>query len=144
MCFSGLPRLIVTKELRDFWWANRLETHGFLFDLPAGRTTLKRARRRHQFNHRDDVRKFWMERIDDLAALPAREFATKYGVDAILTFAWRFRLVGKRARPLGWWRTPETLRILHSGMTLKLVAKELGIGTTHAGRLRRQAKKELQ
>jgi len=139
---GGPLRLIVTKALRDFWWDNRLESHGFLFDLPAGRTTLKRARNRLKFNHRDDVREFWTERIDDLATLPIGEFAAKHGVDKILAFDWRFRLVGQRARPLGWWRTPETLKILLSSMSLSQVGRELGIGISHAFRLRRRAKEE--
>ena len=141
---GGQLRFIVTKAVRDFWWDNRLESHGFLFDLPAGRTTLKRARNRLQFNHRDDVREFWTERIDDLATLPIGEFAAKHGVDKILAFDWRRRLVGQRARPLGWWRTPETLRVLLSGMSLSQVGRELGIGISQSFRLRRQARKESE
>ncbi|MGA7409427.1 MAG: hypothetical protein WBW33_03015 [Bryobacteraceae bacterium] len=141
---GGPLRLIVTKDLRDFWWDNRLESHGLLFDLPAGRTTLKRARNRLQFNQRDAVRDFWTERLDDLATLPTCEFAAKYGVDKTRAFDWRFRLVGQRARPLGWWRTPETFKILLSDMKLREVGEELGIGTSHAMRLRRRAKQESQ
>ena len=37
-------RLIATQALQDFWIANRTRGHGFLFVLPAGRTTRKRLR----------------------------------------------------------------------------------------------------
>src|SRR5437868_5316687 len=41
---SGLPRLIATQPLWDFWDANRTKRDGAIYDLPAGRTTLKRVR----------------------------------------------------------------------------------------------------
>src|ERR1035438_59695 len=69
---GGLPRLIATQPLIDFWEANRTKRDGVLFDLPAGRTTLKRVRRRFGFNNLDDIAEFWMERIEDLDELSAR------------------------------------------------------------------------
>ena len=41
---GGTMRLIATQALQDFRIANRTRGHGFLFDLPAGRTTHKRLR----------------------------------------------------------------------------------------------------
>jgi hypothetical protein len=139
---GGLPHLIVTKELRDYWRDNREKSHGVLYDLPAGRSTLRRARTRLRFNQREARREFWMDRVEDLATMPIREFAAKHDVSPDVAFDWRFRLVGYRARPLGWWRTPETIKILLSDMTLSQVGRELGIGTSHAMRLRRRAKQE--
>src|ERR1039457_7077209 len=66
---GGLPRLIATQPLIDFWEANQTKHDGVLFDLPAGRTTLKRIRRRFGFNNLDDISEFWKERIEDLEAL---------------------------------------------------------------------------
>ncbi len=139
---GGLPRLIATKALYDFWDANRTRSHGFLFDLPAGRTTLKRVRRRLGINFNDDVTEFWTDRLEDLEKLPAREFAARHGVVKQLTFERRRRMVGLRARPLGWWRTPETCAILLAKLTLVEVGRKLGIGTSHAKRLRDRAKLE--
>jgi hypothetical protein len=41
---GGLPRLIVTRALADFWEAHQTKQR-VLFDLPAGRATLKCVRR---------------------------------------------------------------------------------------------------
>ena len=41
---GGTMRLIATQALQDFRIANRTRGHGFLFVLPAGRTTRKRLR----------------------------------------------------------------------------------------------------
>jgi hypothetical protein len=43
---GGPPRLIATKPLWDFWEANQAKGHGFLYDLPAGRSTITRVRKR--------------------------------------------------------------------------------------------------
>ena len=135
-------QLIVTKALRDYWWDNRTKSDGSIYDLPAGRTTIKRARRWLHFNQIEARRLFFKERITDLATLPIRQFAAKHQVRREVAFAWRFRLIGKLARPLGWWRTPTTLEVLHSSMTLKVIAQKLGIGMSHASRLRRRAKED--
>src|ERR1022692_1313838 len=55
---GGLPRLIATQPLIDFWEANRTKRDGVLFDLPAGRTTLKRVRRHLGFHNLDDISEF--------------------------------------------------------------------------------------
>ncbi|MBV8866308.1 MAG: hypothetical protein JO210_13025 [Acidobacteriaceae bacterium] len=139
---GGLPRLIATKALQDFWEAHRTQGWGFLYDLPAGRTTLKRVRKRLGFNYRDDLTEFWTDRLEELASSSAREFATRYGVDRSVTFERRRRMLGKRARQIGWWRTPKICGILLSNSTLSQVGQSLGISISHAKRLRDQAKQE--
>jgi hypothetical protein len=119
---------------------NRLKSHGFLFSLPAGRTTLKRSRNRLGFNFDIDTENFWNARLDDLATLNASEFFAKHGITADLFRGRRIRMIGKRARPLGWWRTPETISLLLSGLTNKETGKRLGISTSQVHRLRVQAK----
>lgn len=141
---GGLPRLITTHALRDFWDANRTKGHGFLFDLPAGRTTLKRGRRRLGLNQRHDVIKFWTDRIEDLRSLSMGEFAARHGVAVEMASHWRIKIIGKRARAIGWWRNPEARAILLSDWTLIRVGRMLGISTTHAKRLRDQAKQERE
>ncbi|MDQ6733257.1 MAG: hypothetical protein M3Z35_03940 [Nitrospirota bacterium] len=137
---GGLPRLITTNALRDFWHANRTEGHGLLFDLPAGRTTLKRARRRLGLNQRNDVTEFWTDRIEDLGSLRMGEFAARHSVDLSMAFHWRKKIIGKRARPIGWWRNPETRAILLSGVTLSRIGRRLDISISQAKRLRDQTK----
>jgi hypothetical protein len=137
---GGLPRLIDTPELYNFWNKNRLKGNGFLFHLPAGRTTLKRARRRLGFNFDIDMENHWTGLLPDLSALPSREFAAKYGVKPDLARARRTKMLGKRARPLGWWRTPETIRILLDSPTNKSAGQKLGISTSQVHRLRIQAR----
>jgi hypothetical protein len=48
-------------QLGLFWKANTV-----LFDLPAGRTTLKRVWRRLGFRYLDDLSEFWKSCIEDL------------------------------------------------------------------------------
>jgi hypothetical protein len=141
---GGPARLIGTQALCDFWEANQTKGHGFLFDLPAGRTTLKRLRRRLGFNFRHDTREFWTDRKEDLDSLRPSEFAAKHGVDTHVAFDWRRKIVGIRARPIGWWRKAKFRKVLLAGLTLIEAGRKLGIGTTHAKRLRDRARLESQ
>ncbi len=138
---GGLPRLILTRALDNFWEANCTKHDGILFDLPAGRTTLKRARLRLGFNYHADVAEFWKERIDDLKKLSAREFACKHDVDLGVAFEMRRRLLGRRARRQGWWREPDTTKLLLSDLTLSRISRQLDISISQAHRLRNQAKR---
>lgn len=139
---TRLPRLIPTQPLKDFWEANKTKRDRTVYDLPAGRTTIKRVRRRLGFDVTKDVSKFWQLRIDDLRTLSARAFSERHNVDVNVVFDTRRRLLGKSARELGWWREPRVLNILLSRITLAEAAKKLGIGTSHACRLRRRAHQE--
>jgi hypothetical protein len=137
--FRNGPGLIVTKELFDYWEANKTKRDGVLFDLPAGRTTLKRARSRCGFNHNRDVKDYWTEHIPELQTLSAR-VAARHNLDVQLVRDSRFRVLGRRARDLDWWRTPEPVAVLRSGITLREIGEKLGIGTSHASRLRKRAR----
>ncbi len=138
----GLPRLIATQPLYDYWDANRTNHRGVILDLPAGRTTMKRVRRRLGFNYFDDLSDFWRERIEDLQQLSPREFAARHNVNVDVVVETRMKLLGRRARLLGWWRKPEIVQILQSNISLKEVSKKLDISTSQAHRLRRQARQE--
>jgi hypothetical protein len=137
---SGLPRLIATKALKEFWDVTKTRHDGLIFDLPAGRTTLKRVRRRLGFNHLKDQSKFWNERIHDLKTLSAREFSARHDVNVEVVFDRRTKLIGRRARQLGWWRKPRALKILLSDITLREIGEKLNIGTSQAKRLRDRAR----
>jgi hypothetical protein len=136
----GLPRLITTRELAAYWEANKTRHDGILFELPAGRTTLKRARGRLGYHYFRDVKSYWTEHLHDLESLSAREVAARHNVDISVAFQRRLDFVGVRARPLDWWRTPERLAILRSDITLREAGEKLGIGTSHAKRLRDRAR----
>jgi len=136
---GGLPRLIATQPLIDFWEANKTQHDGVLFDLPAGRTTLKRVRHRFGFNYLKDLSAFWMARIEDLDKLSAREFAMRHRVDIQVVFPTRRRLLGNRARNPGWWRKRRPLKVLQSNITLREMGEKLDISITHAKRLKDRA-----
>jgi hypothetical protein len=140
---GGLPRLIATRALWEFWDANRVKSHGFLFDLPAGRTTLKRVRRRFGFNFDQDWEEFWEDRLEDLALLTPRKFAAKHGVTVENAFDRRTKMLGTRARPIGWWRKPEIVAVLLSGLYLREMGEKLDISSSQAFRLRRQAQETV-
>jgi hypothetical protein len=143
-CAKGSPggprRLILTRELAAYWEANKTRHDGVLFDLPAGRTTLKRARARLGFHYLHDVKSYWTKHLHDLETLTPREVAARHNVDICVAFQRRRDFVGEIARPLDWWRTPETLVILRSNITLRETGEKLGIGTSHAKRLRDRAR----
>jgi hypothetical protein len=141
---GGLPRLIDTEALRDFWDANRTTHCGLLFDLPAGRTTLKRARKRLGFNFHDDTQEFWRDRMGDLELLPAREFAARHGVQRAVALDRRRGIFGTQTRATGWWRKPKFVKILLSDLTLTRAGRKLGISITHTKRLRDRVQQESQ
>jgi hypothetical protein len=137
--WGGVARLIATQPLIDYWEGNRTQRDGVLFDLPAGRTTLKRVRSRFGFNYHKDLSTFWMQRIEDLDKLSAREFARKHNVDIHVVVDARRRLLGSRVRKLGWWRKPRPIKILRSNVTLREMGEQLGISISHAKRLKDRA-----
>lgn len=137
---GGLPRLIATQPLVDFWEANRAKHDGVLYDLPAGRTTLKRMRHHLGFHSLKDQAEFWQERIEDLKFLPAREFARRHNVDPGVVFDTRTRLLGPRSRKRGWWRVQGVVNLLQSNLKLRELGEIFEISASQAHRLRLQAR----
>lgn len=144
---GGPNRLIYTNELKAFWDKCALKRDGTLFDLPAGRTTLKRARLALGFNWDTDSEKFWRKHKHDLKTLTPREFEKKHEhrqITGTCMQSWRLKIVGPKARPLGWWKQPEVLKLLLSEeKSLNQVRAELTeeISTSQVFRLRQQAKR---
>ena len=138
--FSGVPKLIATKSLIDYWQAHRLKPDTTIYDLPIGRTTIKRMRKRFGFDQKKDARKFWKAHAKDLKALTPGEFGERYGFSEAVVKDWRLVMCGRVARELDWWQGPATLEILRTqGLTLREIGEKLGIGTSHANRLRKRA-----
>ena len=52
--------------------------------------------------------------------------------------------MGRRARPGGWWRKAKFLKILRADLTLVEMGRRLGIGISHAKRVRDRARLEAQ
>jgi hypothetical protein len=149
--YGGRCRLIYTSELKAFWEKHSLRRDGTIFDLPSGRSTLKCARRALGFHWEKDSEQFWRKHKSDLMDLRPREFEEKYKekykeqeITAHRMHQWRRRLCGAWARPLGWWREPEVLKLLLSERTLVAVGAELQIGTSHVSRLRHRAKRAFE
>ncbi len=126
---GGPNRLIYTEDLKAFWENCALKHDGTIYDVPAGRTTLKRARMALGFNWDTDSQKFWRKHKHDLITLTPREFEQKHKDRAITgdrMKSWRLKIVGGRARPLGWWKKPEVLTLLLSEVkSLNQVRAEL-------------------
>jgi hypothetical protein len=133
---GGPARLIATPALVAYWEINRFN-EGATFDLPAGRTTMIRLRKRLRFNFFKDRRKFWEKRAGDLQILPTSEFAERHNVTKVMTNGWRLQLLGRTARPLDWWHHPEALAVLcNTSLKFREVASALSISITHSHRLR--------
>ena len=144
---GGPYRLIYTNELKSFWEECALKYDGTIFDLPAGRTTLKRARLALGFNWAKDSEKFWRKAKDDMRTLTPRQFEKKHKdreVTGGRMSEWRLKIIGGKARTFGWWEKPEVLTLLLSNeKSLNQIRAELNekISTTHASRLRRKARR---
>ena len=139
---TRLPRLIPTQSLQNFWEANKTRHDSTLYDLPAGRSTLKRVRRRLGFNVEKDRSKYWKKHINDLRVLTAPQAAAKHEMNGCVVRHVRRKLLGKMTRETGWWREPRVVNILLSPVTLREMGQKLGIGTSQAWRLRGRALQE--
>ena len=137
--YIGPKRLLATPALVAYWETNRTN-EGAIYDLPAGRTTIKRLRKRLRMHFFKDRRNQWKRRAADLKTLPTKEFAERYQVSKELTNSWRHLLLGRAVRPVDWWQHPKALAVLRTpGLKLREIAKALNIGTSHANRLRTRA-----
>jgi hypothetical protein len=138
---GGLPRLIATSELVDYWRRIRIRHDGSISGLPAGRTTLKRMRRRLGFDYFDDIDAFWKEHATELQQVGPRKFSTKHDITPEVAFEARFRVLGRTARQPSWWRTPENIEILQSHITYREKSEKLGISISHSKRLTDRVRK---
>jgi len=89
--------------------------------------------------------------VSPVSILPnPSEFEKKHkhrGISGERMSAWRFKIIGAKARPFGWWKKPEVLKLLLSEeKSLNQVRAELTeqISTSQVARLRWQAKRAYQ
>jgi hypothetical protein len=132
----GGPGLICTTALNDYFKTHALDRNGSIYDLPAGRTTIKRVRLILGFNLYAESAVWWEERTEDLTDLPGVEFAKKHAVPASSVSIWRKRLIGKRLREPFWWRENAIAELLQSNLPRAFVAQKLAISVGSVGRLR--------
>jgi len=121
--------------------------------LPIGRKALRRVRKLLGVDHKvwiDTRLYWWIDRIDDLGNLSSPKFAAKHGskswtrqgtVSAALVSQMRTILLGKRARPWGWWKDPKVLAvIMNRELTLEQIAERMEISPITVSRIRRRVR----
>jgi hypothetical protein len=89
---GGGVRTILTTPLAD--WLEMHRSCPAQVDLPVGRNVVKRLRRALGHDHYQDIRKWWLNRFDDLVSLTLVEFSDKHGVSMGAADNWRRELVG--------------------------------------------------
>jgi hypothetical protein len=134
---SGGTGVIVTPKL-----AAHLRAHArrpYADPLPVGRDVVRRIRRLIGLDHRtwDDERiAWWIDRIDDLASLSVPEFVAKHKANAWTRSGslsegrvWQMRLalLGRRRRPIGWWKKPAVKKLILSDLPASVVATKLNV-----------------
>lgn len=132
---GGGPRAIVTEPLTTYLASVRHDPACAVAELPLGRTALKRLRAVLGHHWRDDRALFWIERIADLADLTGPAFAARHGVTPSAASLWRVDLLGRRVRPPGWWREPDTAEVIETWATAA-AADALEIAAQSVRRLR--------
>lgn len=99
--------VILTDELTRLLHHLRHTPAHLVQTLPISKTAIRRLRTALGHHWRDDREEYYLDRIDDLAALTGPEFAARHGGSEAAASVWRSLLVGPRQRPAGWWRDPD-------------------------------------
>ncbi len=132
---GGKAAVIVTAPLAAHIRAN-LQRPYFL-PLPMGDNARRRVRQLLGADHRawtDTRLAWWIDRIDDLATLPAIRFVAKHEASAwtrngkmstTLVCLMRIALLGHQRRPLGWWKSPAVQALVHSALPIRIIAEQL-------------------
>ncbi|QCO07469.1 hypothetical protein [Azospirillum argentinense] len=130
----GGKKAIITAALAAHFEAHRLAPAGL--DLPLSKTTVKRIRRVLGHHRQIDNAAWWDERVDDLIRLTAAEFAGRHSVKEDTAAAARIRILGTTQREAGWWKAPDVVALLHSGLPTSEVAAILDLAAVSVRRLR--------
>lgn len=131
----GGPGLVPTRDLYRYWRKGRLK-RGYIYDLPASSTAIKRVRSLMRFNQYQDRRRWWMARVEDLLDLSGAEFARRHKVLESDVSEARKYFFGSRQRPNGWWREPEIRAIICSDLSHAEISRRLEIPLSSSRRLR--------
>lgn len=130
----GGPRAIPTPELVAYLERHRRDAG--VWDLPIGRTAVKRLRRLLGHNRYIDAAEWWEDRAADLATLTLEQFAAKHGRKVGAVERARLALYGKTNRDHGWYRQEPARSLLIGNTPRAEVADRLGISIGAVGRLR--------
>ncbi|MEI8371849.1 MAG: hypothetical protein WCJ35_03335 [Planctomycetota bacterium] len=131
---TGGPSIIVTRELLGYLESVR-ETPG-TYDLPIGRTAIKRLRRLLGMDWFAENEAWWQERIEELSTMTLQKFAEKYGLSEGAVDLWRLRFFGRQLRPEGWWLKEPARELLGGDYPRTYVAQCLDVSLGTVGRLR--------
>jgi hypothetical protein len=137
----GGPRAIATPQLLAYMELHSLDRDGSIYDLPVGRTTVRRLRRLMGMNYYEASYDWWIERMPDLALMDGVEFARLHGVHGAAVSIWRKELLGeKRLRDPFWWKEDPAKSLLLSGYPSAYIADRLEIAASTVRVLRRKLK----
>ena len=131
----GGPALIPTIELIEYWNSAAVR-RGAIYDLPMGRTAIKRLRLVLGMNFYEDVEGWWLDRKKDLDSLRGSHFAKKHGAHESEISQAHTRLIGPRLRARGWWREKTNAEVLLSSLPIREIAQKLKVSDGSARRLR--------
>lgn len=134
---AGGTAVIVTEELARHLQENARRPYAL--PLPVGRDVVRRVRKLIGLDHRswdDDRIAWWIERLDDLASMAVPDFVEKYKDEAWTRSGslsegrvWQMRiaLLGRRRRPIGWWKTNRVEKLIKSDLPANTVADRLKV-----------------
>jgi len=139
---QGAKGLIPTQDLLKYWESKKLCRDGSIYDLPIGRTSIKRVRSILGLDYYTDNAEWYWDRIEDLMTMSNVRFSAIHGVDESTVSVVRSKLLGRRIREAFWWREESVADLLCSDLPRFHVASKLGISIGAVGRMRWLLRKE--
>lgn len=124
------PAIILTDDLVDQFERHRRNPAKLKEILPIGKTAVTRIRRVLGHHRYQDAELWWLERADDLMRMTIADFCVKHRVSSGAASQARQALSGPRQRPNNWWRSTESMDILHSKMPTAWIAERLGLAAS--------------
>jgi hypothetical protein len=110
---GGRSQVILTVPLARYLEMFRMKPGRM--DLSLGCSAIRKLRERLGHHIREDIRRWWEERRDDLAHLSGYAFAVKHGKTASGVHYTHRVLFGKRHRTPNWWKVPDVRAIFRCG-----------------------------
>ncbi len=139
---AGPARVILTPDLAAFLEAHRAPRDPLKWDLPLGRSQIKKLRSILGHHGKDDAQSWWMDRLEDLSSLTHAAFAAKHGRDLKAVQNASVRYLGLRDRASGWWRFDPARSVLLSGKPIAWIAEQLGCSAQAAAKFRYRLESE--
>lgn len=131
---AGGDRTILTTELVEYLTGQRHDRGTVC--LPIGKTAITRIRKLLGLNIYDDMRQWWEEHAEEMAAMTETAFAEKHGYSIARVSLANKAIFGRRIRDVEWWMKEPAASLLRGDGPRALVAEELEISIGAVGRLR--------